>query len=73
MQVALGLLFIVLHALALGALIGLVILGLKAFLDAPASVYVGMPAVFTVIFVYGKWVWTPLWKARVRRQNERTV
>jgi len=58
-QVARGLLFIVLHALALGALVGAAILGVKSVLEPPLSLYVGMPIVSTVVFVYGRWVWTP--------------
>jgi len=64
-QIARGLLFIVVHALVLGALVGATVLGVRAILDPPLSEYLGMPLVFALIFIYGKWVWTPLWKLRV--------
>ena len=67
-QIARVLFFIVLHALCLGALIGASILGVKAALEPSLAPYIGGPMVFAVIFAYGKWVWTPLWKQRVSKQ-----
>lgn len=68
LQIARALLFIVLHSLLLGALSGAVILGVKAIVEPPLAMYVGMPLVFGLIFVYGKWVWEPQWKQRARKQ-----
>ena len=68
MQIARALSFIVLNSLALGALVGVAILGAKYLLEPPLRTYVGVPVVFAIIFVYNRWVWAPLWKLGVNRR-----
>jgi hypothetical protein len=68
MQIARAVSFIVLNSLVLGALVGVAILGAKYILEPPLRPYVGAPVVFGVILVYGRWVWTPLWKLGVTRR-----
>ena len=67
-QTSKALFFIVLNSLVLGGLIGAVALGAKYMLEPPLRIYLGVPIVFAVIFVYGKWVWIPLWKLGVSRR-----
>ena len=67
-QIAGALLFIVLHSLLLGALIGAVVLGVKAIVEPSLSIYVGLPLVLAAAIVYGAWVWQPQWKKRVKEQ-----
>ena len=67
-QTTRALFFIVLNSLVLGGLIGAVALGATYILEPTLRLYLGIPIVFAVIFVYGKLVWTPLWKLGVSRR-----
>ena len=60
--------FVLLNSLALGALIGVVILGAKYILDPGIRTYVGAPIVVALVFVYGIWVWTPFWRSGVNKR-----
>jgi hypothetical protein len=68
MQIARAVSFIVLNSLVLGALVGVAILGTKYVLEPSLRPYVGAPVIFAIIFVYGRWVWAPLWKLGVTRR-----
>jgi EamA domain-containing membrane protein RarD len=60
--------FIVANSLILGALCGLVALGAKHMLEPSLGAYLGPLAMLAVIFVYGRWIWTPLWRLGVSRR-----
>lgn len=67
-QIARGVFFVAAHSVLLGVLIGAVIVAVKAIVAPALTAYIGMAAVFGVVFAYGMWVWAPLWVSQVRKQ-----